>query len=170
MLTRNWYKALSTSLESTTLATIKRADGSTHNIDRSYGFFRAETSNSWYCCLGKIKEELKSYGGILFGTGTTPPTIDDYTISGEIITGLAATVAYDTSYDDTGRTMKATYTITNNNDNAVTIGEIAAFSGSGNSSGYSILLDRTVLDSPVTIEPGGVGQVTYTIEFKYPTA
>ena len=33
----------------------------------------------------------------------------------------------------------------------------------------AIWVERTVLETPVTIPAGGVGQVTYTIRMNYPT-
>lgn len=59
-------------------------------------------------------------------------------------------------------------TITNNNETDITIGEVGIVYQTGSS--YSVLFERTVLESPITIPAGGVGQVTYTIRMNYPTA
>lgn len=112
--------------------------------------------------------------GVVFGSGSTPPTIDDYTLSGDVITGI--TVSYTTensvSDDYTSATYSKTYTITNNNSEAITIGEIALVGEECWQSQYSsntryyhgfILYERTVLEEPIVIPAGGVGQVTYTI-------
>ena len=171
MLTRNWYKAISNSLDNTTKAVFKNLNGANYTADRAHCYFAANSNTVvTNVALGSVRDDFKTYGGVIFGTGTTPPSIDDYTISGDIITGLNSSAVFDTSFDDAGRTVTTTYTLTNTNDEAVTIGEIASVMGAGSSSSYAILLERTVLESPITIEPGGVGQVTYTIRMNYPTA
>ena len=61
----------------------------------------------------------------------------------------------------------AVLTITNNNATDITIGEVGiVYQGSNTAA----LLERTVLDSPITIPAGGVSQITYTIRMNYPTA
>ena len=113
--------------------------------------------------------------GVLFGDGDTPVTVDDYNIKGNRITNLTVSSNSVVNYSDSNKaTMTVNYTVTNNNATDVTIKEIAMFkmtqkSGSNNTAFY-LMLDRTVLDSPVTIEAGGIGQVTYTIDMNYPTA
>lgn len=114
-----------------------------------------------------------SVGGVIFGTGTTPPTLDDYCMSGETITAITwASNGLQSEITDNGLTIANGYTITNTGEEAITIGEIgliASPTGSTAEGNYA-LLERTVLDAPITIEPGGVGQVTYTVRFNYPTA
>lgn len=112
-------------------------------------------------------------GGVIFGTGSTPPSIDDYCLSGEIVTGFNWTVSVNKTESDSGVSVKAIYTITNGNSESITIREVALMSSlNGNYIGeaYCGLIERTVLDTPVTIPAGGIGQVEYTITFKYPWA
>lgn len=53
----------------------------------------------------------------------------------------------------------------------VTIREIGYYACyDGNTKNSRVLLDRTLLDTPVTIPAGSIGQVVYTITFNYPTA
>ena len=146
------------------------ADGTTE-VSSSYGYMqRSAAKDQVYCALGNVLTALPTrYGGVLFGTGTTPPTLNDYTISGEAVKNLSVSVAYKETDDESVHTLEILYTITNVATEPVTIGEIAAFCGTGiNAKGA--LLERTVLDSPVTIPAGGVGQVTYTVRMNYPTA
>jgi len=116
----------------------------------------------------------KTPPGVVFGTGNTPPTVDDYTLSGSFISGLSTsnvTVAETTSKNDDG-SMVFTYVYTINNSTGadITIGEIGIQTYANSSSYYiNVLVERTVLDTPVTIAAGGVGQVTYTIRMNYPT-
>ena len=109
---------------------------------------------------------------IVFGDGDATPTINDYNLSGNLITGIVSS----TSTVRKSNGVEKRFTVTNNNSNEIIIKEICYFSQAGwrsdlgSSSGIILLLDRTVLDTPVTIPAGGIGQVVYTITFNYPTA
>ena len=112
---------------------------------------------------------------VFFGSGTTPPTIDDYRLEGEIAMNCTCSYVKTSSFaeDGTSCTHEATYTITNNNDEPVTIGEIGIFVCAcwrvnySSYISYPYLYERTVLESPITIPAGGVGQVTYSITENY---
>lgn len=118
---------------------------------------------------------------VLFGTGTTAPTMDDYKLESPISSGLTASfIASATTIADGVCTRKYIYTLTNGTTNDITISEIGAFSyahyattaangDTTSNSGSTFMLDHTLLDEPVTIPAGGVGQVTYTITMDYPT-
>lgn len=112
---------------------------------------------------------------ICIGTGNTPVTYDDYTLSGEIIDNTKLSyVSYEINYDAEGRKVSktVTYTYTNETDSNITISEWGLFrhwitAGSGNSylfsnSAYDILFYREVLETPITIEPG----TSATLKFK----
>ena len=109
---------------------------------------------------------------IRLGTGDTPPTLDDFKLSGDFVTSIASTVAAGSIVvNGDSISQSATYTITNTGSTEITIKEIAIFSGNkSTSSGYykSVMIERSVLDSPVTIPAGGVGQVNYTIRLNLP--
>ena len=119
-----------------------------------------------YSCLNSYYEKPNYYSHFSFGDGDITPTKEDFNLSGNFITGL--TVSKTLESTESSWILKAT--ITNNNADSVVIKEIGLF-GLVNS-GYvsSCLMDRTVLDTPVTIPAGGIGQVVYTITFNYPTA
>lgn len=117
-----------------------------------------------------------SYGGVVFGTGTTPPTYDDYKLSGDLITGLTISKTESTDRSDTDASRTVIYTITNGGASDVTIGEVGLLAVGSQSPKetsygyrYPMMVERTVLNSPVTIPAGGIGQVTYTIRMNYPT-
>lgn len=103
--------------------------------------------------------------GVCFGNGTTPPTENDHCMEGDLLTNYGCSQTYEFSKDS----ITFTYTITNNGSDPFTISEVGllgyAYVGNGNYRYYSsgILLDRTLLESPITIPAGGVGQLTYTI-------
>lgn len=134
------------------------------------------TSVQSYLNLNYCTESAGRIGeGVSFGDGDTPVTFSDINLSGNRIAGLSVVTKWAYSMaGENGSTITATYTITNNNSEAVTIREVALFSrvpyASSSNTAYFIMVDRTVLDSPVTIEPNGMGQVNYTINLNYPTA
>lgn len=105
--------------------------------------------------LGSIQTGYTNKGGVVFGEGTEPPTYEDYKLAGTPITGITATVTHNNKHDATE--LEYVYTITNGNSYAITIAEIGIVT-----SGYC-LLERSLLDNPVTIPAGGIGQVTYRI-------
>lgn len=105
--------------------------------------------------------------GVFFGDGTTPPTEDDYKLSGNILSAGSASAVSSATSDENGVTSTATYTITNGLSTSFTIREVvlvgSVYYSSNSTSLAYVVFDRTLLDTPVTIEPGAVGQVTYTI-------
>lgn len=118
---------------------------------------------------------ISSYG-VLFGSGNEPATIDDVKLSGESVLNCTCSYSEDNSYENDGSngTVRYTYTITNNNDTEVTIGEIGIFTewyaetAYNSFSNFFVMQERTALETPITIPAGGVGQVTYTIKMEYP--
>lgn len=123
--------------------------------------------------------EYSRFGcAILFGSGNTPPTIDDYKLEGTVATNCTYSVVTNKSYESDGSqgVHSRTYTITNNNDTEITIGEIGFFieethmTAYKTMTSYPILCERTALESPITIPAGGVGQVEYTIRMNYPVS
>ena len=114
-----------------------------------------------------------SYGnGIVFGDSDEPESEDDYYLKGSIINGLTASAAV----EKVAGSVKKNFTLTNNTSSPVTIKEVGFYAqfyftdmaGGGNA--VYIMVDRTVLDTPLTIPAGGIGQVEYTITFNYPTS
>lgn len=110
--------------------------------------------------------------GVFFGDGDTPPTEDDYTLSGSQVTTLVARSTNSVSSVEGNDVVHATsYFLENTGTTEVTIKEVAWVSGHRTQSNLShyFMLDRTLLDSPVTIEPGGVAKITYTRRLTIPT-
>lgn len=137
-----------------------------------------DTSLSMYMMqLSQLTRLCTSKGadvGVSFGTGNTPTSFDDYTLSGDVVTAISFTLVRSCGVDDNGCTLTCIYTITNTENKDVTIGEVGIwgryeyyYNNSNRKTVYP-LIERTVLESPVTIPAGGVGQVTYTIRLNYP--
>lgn len=107
---------------------------------------------------------INKTGGVSFGSGTAAPTEDDYTIDQVVFTASAGLSATATVTED-GNTFTGLYTIVNNSAESITIAEVGLFGTApkGTSSYNLYMIDRTLLEEPVTIPSGEVGKVTYTI-------
>lgn len=91
-------------------------------------------------------------GIVIGGGGSTPATVEDYTLEDQIYSGFSALCNCFTSQTDisTSKSMMCTATITNTSDSDITVREI----GYVRSHGYeAILMERTVLETPVVITP-----------------
>lgn len=104
--------------------------------------------------------------GVMFGDGDTPPTENDYALSGNAISNttitVTPTVTFETDSDGLGVT-RGRYVIANISQSPVTIKEVALFAALYAPTSSAYLMDRTVLTEPLTIEVGGVGILTYEI-------
>lgn len=113
--------------------------------------------------------------GFAFGTGTTPPTEDDNNLESMITSGLSLSVAIRKEAITDGSRVTFTLTVQNTSANAITINEVGYVqsldtksSATGTSASTSpCLLDRTVLDTPVTIEAGQSARIDYTISASF---
>ena len=153
--------------------TAKNVNGDTRYIPPTH-----QTGMSW----AMIRTALVPTGnsasvGVAFGSDGTAESDEDYTI-GNIILGLtAATPGVVTAFDDVNYKYSARldYMISNDTGADVTIREVCLFGRfdgatvkgdaavSANRACY--LIDRTVLDAPVTIANGSAAAVRY--EFAY---
>ena len=142
---------------------VKRSDGSVA------GFVKVYHSNH-VLFIAPLSPQ-----NICIGTGNTPVTYDDYTLSGEILDNRKLTyISYKINYDAEGHKVSktVTYTYTNETDSNITISEWGLFrqwsTNNGSSavlfsnSSYNILFYREVLETPITIEPG----TSATLKFK----
>ena len=174
MVTKNFYKMLAAMMTTLQDFTATSFDGSTVTMNE----YNWETRFEWNTLLSKLQTSANSSNGVVLGDGDTPPTFEDYTLAGNLISNFVFTASTSTlKTDDSGATIRALYTITNNNSKEITIKELCLIvnatqfsSGSGLNAKNKIVLDRTVLDTPVTIPAGGIGQVEYTITLNYPAA
>lgn len=169
MLTANFHSWLAACITGT-VKTGVRFDGVSANVR-----YDMLTSTSY----GIIKAMLAPYTGIetlacgvLFGNGTTPPRVTDYTMESVIPSvGVSITKPSGVSINDTDEfwEVSATYGIyTKTTD--VTISEIGLFVNCGvnGSTSDKVLIDRTVLETPIVIPAGQSKQVTYSIRLNKP--
>lgn len=142
--------------------------GSTHQASASYS---AGSDFGTYMRFGYCATPNTNTPGVYFGSGSTPATREDYKLESVITSGLTITnpsnVAITTEGD--GKYIaQSVFTVHNNSDADITIGEIGYYAKTlnGTSLIYIDLFDRTVLDEPVTI-PAGQGKIIiYKIVFK----
>lgn len=102
------------------------------------------------------------YCGTLLGDGDTAVELSDYCLSGNIITDFSATTSYSISIQNGKIIGTATYNITNTGASDITIREVALTRGDQNAN--RVMIARKVLATPLTIEPGATGILSYEIE------
>lgn len=179
MILSNWYKLFSNAFcYSNNIETdyyVTNINGTSVRGDNSANIVRFGENSSNYPYIGRILTSLTdSYtGGVILGTGSTAPTANDYKLSSDIITTLTYTSTISRTKNDNGHTLTVLFTITNTASEAITIGELGLIYQGGRDYNYydtnsRILIERTVLDEPVTIPSQGVGQITYTINLELP--
>ena len=119
-----------------------------------------------------------AYFGTIFGDGTGTPSANDTKLFGNHLSQLTnsnvtVSVEYNADDNDAKQSVKAVYTITNTTGAELTIREMGLLYEIAVDHTYdynhAVLMEHSVLDTPITIPVGGVGQVTYTIEMDYPT-
>lgn len=179
MLLKNYYNAVSAFMEAGGSSTANKVKNYNGDLIKPSTYTEAIVymtptinSGSYYASLSRMAKSIGDTNlGIIIGTGDTPVTPDDYKLSGSMITAFAGSVASSCAVDENGTTLTALCTITNSSSQSITIREVGLLGKekSSPSTSSTILVERTVLDAPLTIDPGGVGQLTYTIKLNYPT-
>lgn len=153
----------------------KNSDG-----DNYYGSNVAGTSS--YGLLSSLTAHGSSASsGIALGTGTTAPTDEDYTIESIISSGLSfsATPHTNEAYDSTNDvySIYLDLTIANSSAEAITISELCFFVyiygmtslgvtvSTAASNRNCTLVDRTILETPVTIPAGESKTIRYSFNY-----
>lgn len=173
MILDTYYKNLATQMcGNPNSLTFKDYDGTTRTYGKptnSYGP-RNMAITTYFEEMSTVVKSI-NYVGVMFGDGTAEVSKDDYKLSGNIIKTITASAKDQSTHND-GQVIKSTlYTITNTGDNPITISEIGYFGYVGYDNTYvCTLVERTLLETPLTIQAGGIGQVEYTIRMNYPTA
>lgn len=111
--------------------------------------------------------------GFCVGSGTTAATENDYNLESQITSGISSSVVVNPYLDDNNDPcVDFDLTITNTGSTPLTIAEIGykqniycTTAQGGTSASYKLcLLDRTVLDQPVTIPASDYAVIRYTIK------
>lgn len=164
MLTKNFYSFIRAAFQkvSTEFTTTEGTAKQSSFINTPSPPF--EVMNKWATETGAT--------GVSFGTGTTPATASDYWLE-SILTASQISVATPSAVSfsrlDTYDEYSVTFGVTNNTSADITISEVGltAMPASAGGTACYTLVDRTVLDAPITIPAGQSKQITYTIRFNY---
>ena len=144
----------------------KTINGSTYYLNKLSGWPVYNMSTT-------VRVSSSAYAGIWIGSGTTPPTADDYSLEERITSNASGTATISGDYIDSdgNPTLKMVVTITNTGSDSITISEIgffqsinAATSVSASGSDAVFMLDRTLLNTPVSIPAGESAAITYTLK------
>lgn len=147
----------------------KAYDGTTYYITPS----TFTNTSSFPYSAAQILTISSTQPGFCVGSGTTAATEDDYDLASQITSGLSASIVANPYLDDNNDPcVDFDLTITNTGSTPVTIAEIgykqnitcAAAQGGTSSSNRVCLLDRTVLDEPVTIPASDYAVIRYTLK------
>ena len=163
MLTKNFYSFMRLVFQKAT-STFTLTDGSVSTISSTTNSQPPfEIMKNWANAVNAT--------GVSFGTGTTPATASDYfleSILGNNKINVSTPSSISFSRYDTYEEYTVTFGVTNKTAEAITISEVGltAVPYSYSTASYA-LVDRTVLDAPVTIPAGQSKQITYTIRFNY---
>ena len=165
MLTKNFYSCLRARLGESATVPITETDG---NFQANGGFEKFAPVLP-FDAMNRYSSSDTNVG-TCFGSGSTPATVDDYRLEQRIDSGISVTTQTRASCTSTETYMEysATFGVTNTGTEDKTIAEIGLII-SGHQTNYTtrVLVDRTVLDKPVTIPAGQSKQITYTIRFNY---
>lgn len=178
MITK-WYKA--------TIASIMCAVGTTSDSISSFAaksilgttYYIINTASNNISdlalfCSSTLQTNTSS-AGFRVGTGTTPPTENDYSLEAQITSGITGVVTrvYEAKSDYSGWVIKATLLITNAGAEPITITEIGAFdyirantaqNATGQGNQRLFMVDRSLLAVPITIPAGESGAIEYSVE------
>lgn len=120
-----------------------------------------------------------NFYGIKLGSGNSAESEESYTLDSPINSGLsvsrtpqADSVSYEYDSENNANVVYLLYTVTNTSSESITINEIGLFSTfytasdireplGGSSSTKSFLIDRTVLDTPLTLAPNDSAVIKY---------
>lgn len=100
--------------------------------------------------------------GIAFGSGTTPPQKTNYKLENYITSGLTYS---GNNTNQANNVVNWVQTVQNTSTEQITITEVGLFAKYINGSYPTTLLTRTVLDTPVVLQPNDVKTFTITIDY-----
>lgn len=107
---------------------------------------------------------LHQHATIIVGSDNTAETGESYCLKKEITSGINLGLARSVVDNDDGSHSSIVITnITNTSSAPITVGEIGLRTSISQFNYYNFTFDRTPLGTPLTIQPGEVGRIVYTI-------
>ena len=119
------------------------------------------TTGEAYTETGYNDSKFGKYKGIILGTGTTPPTYEDYRMENSN-TGLTYS---NPSFSWSAPNVIITESATNNTDANIIVSEVGVFGMYDTSATYQRILYTRSLIEPVTIKPNETKTFTVKINF-----
>ena len=179
MITKNFKAILASVLQSLgsvsgykAVVPVKKTNG-----DSGYTppYFTSEYPNT----VGTSVQFSASNSGIHVGTGDTAPTEDDYNLESMVTSGLSASspAATRDADNDGNPFVEFLFTLTNTTGSDIVIKEIGYFQKiifnttykSTSSSDTTVMLDRTVLSTPVTVPANDSAAIKYRLTTVLPS-
>lgn len=168
MITRNLKALLSVCLQSSTnVMSFTRAvsvNGDVYYLSNNFAFPASRTETYTL---------TNTAAGVSFGTGTKSESAEDYQLQNTITSGINVVLTSRETYFNEGKpSLLYRFTITNTSGNSITITEVGykqTVKGSPTperveTSDVVCLLDRTLLETPLTIAAGDAGVLVYELK------
>ena len=169
MLTANFYTGMAAWLIGKSMSGGKNRNGEETTIQK--GLLADSGSGIKPAMLNPVSSYYSTANyGVVFGSGTTPPTVNDYKLESTISDTLTFTKPSAVTLNETDDywEMSATYGISTSSDKTISeVGVFVTYNGTTDIS-KSVMIDRTVLENPIVIPAGQSKQVTYTIRLNKP--
>lgn len=125
--------------------------------------YAASVPSDFYSDTGTDEVYAPFRRGIAFGSGTTPPQKTDYKLENYITAGLTYSGNNTNLTDGVANWVQ---TVQNTSTAQITITEVGLFARYKNTGNHIVLLlTRTVLDTPVVLQPNEVKTFTITIDY-----
>lgn len=170
MLTNNFKQAMKLMLANTT----DRASGGLEIKDLSGNTKYLTRLSQWPSSNVQLYIRTDtSNAGIHIGSGSSPEAVTDYALESVIASGFTGSYSIGERADANGNPqLELIMTITNTGSEDITVSEVGYYqnvyyanspSGDGNTQ-QPIMLDRTLLNTPVTIPAGESAAITYRLK------
>lgn len=148
-----WHKYIQTTATSAvTLQGVKDMSGNT--VTQLYG-----GSNQW-----RSNSILNSLVALVFGTGTTAPTAEDYALETDATASFVASLTTLVNYDSAKNEFIFSATVTNTTADDIIISEIGVRKGiysTTTNTPQNVLFAREVLQTPITVAAGETKTINY---------
>ena len=164
MFLRNYYNQLFSLFSEQTIANgLKQLDGTVVN---SACPSSSDTANGIIQAIRGLNGVANDYTArkLVLGSGNTPASVDDYKLESIITTSLSGSVSK--SVDDNGN-LVIVISVTNTSSAPIIVGEIGIPANCHNESTARdlCLVERTVLDEPITLGAGESCFISYKVNF-----
>lgn len=155
MVTKNFISIVQEGMTRSGKAVVQ-VNGSTSNADHSLSFYGVNKDK-----LGTDYSDGAAGCYLLLGSGSTPPTIDDYKLESLVSNYTVLAQTHTTFVEYSATAFIITRTIQNSSlAEPLTIKEVGLFGGTGQ---QLYMIAHEVLDKPVILQPGEKHAFTMTI-------